>query len=166
MVKITNDISRDRLIPRVTMGICVLTNFPIVGHICTSEPGKHWYGQCLVVCSPSHCLYLCWLIVNWTIRNNFQWNLNQNSNIFIQEGVFENVACEIAAIWSWGRWVKDPWACPVYITWRVGSYKYESWSFLYSPTQITVPWHEHSEYPVPTHASLTLHTKPATVCPW
>ena len=29
------------------------------------------------------------LIVNWTLRNKFQWNLNRNSNIFIQENPLE-----------------------------------------------------------------------------
>ena len=31
-------------------------------------------------------------------RNKFQWNYNQNSNIFIQENAFENVICKMAAI--------------------------------------------------------------------
>ena len=39
--------------------------------------------------APSHYLNQCWIVVNWTLRNKFQWNLNQNSNIFIQENVFE-----------------------------------------------------------------------------
>ena len=52
-------------------------------------PG-HW-GKCLVAWSaPSHYLNQCWLIVNWTPGNKFQWNSNQNSFIFIQEN-----ACEI-----------------------------------------------------------------------
>ena len=40
-----------------------------------------------------HYLNLCWNIVNWTLRNRFQWNVNQNSNIFIEENMFENVIC-------------------------------------------------------------------------
>ena len=31
-------------------------------------------------------------------RNKFQWNYNQNSNIFVQENAFENVICKMAAI--------------------------------------------------------------------
>ena len=38
--------------------------------------------------------------VNGTLRNKLQWNLNWNSNIFIQENVFESVVCEMAAILS------------------------------------------------------------------
>ena len=30
--------------------------------------------------------------------NKFQWNLDRNSNIFIQQNAFENVVCEIAVI--------------------------------------------------------------------
>ena len=39
----------------------------------------------------SHCLIQCWNIVNWALRNKFQWNCNQNSTIFIDEIDFENV---------------------------------------------------------------------------
>ena len=41
-----------------------------------------------------------WNIVNWTIGNNLQWNLNRNLQIFIQENAFENVVLEMAAILS------------------------------------------------------------------
>ena len=33
------------------------------------------------------------LNVNWTPGNKFQWNLNRNSIIFIQENALENVVC-------------------------------------------------------------------------
>ena len=46
----------------------------------------------------SHYLNQCWNIVNWTLRNKLQWNLNPNSYIFIQENAFENSVCEMAAI--------------------------------------------------------------------
>ena len=42
----------------------------------------------------------CWNIVNWTLGNRLQWNLNRNSYIFIQENAFENVVYEMAAIFS------------------------------------------------------------------
>ena len=41
-----------------------------------------------------------WDIVNWTPRNKLQWNVNQNSYIFIQENTFKNVVWKIAAILS------------------------------------------------------------------
>ena len=34
-------------------------------------------------------------IGNWTPGNKFQWNLNRNPVIFIQENAFENVVCQI-----------------------------------------------------------------------
>ena len=56
--------------------------------------------------APSHCLNQCWIIVNWTLRNKLQWNLNQNTKLFIHKNASENVGCEMAAILSRGRWVK------------------------------------------------------------
>ena len=41
-----------------------------------------------------------WNIVNCTLRNKLQWNLIRNLNIFIEENVFENVVCKMAAILS------------------------------------------------------------------
>ena len=40
---------------------------------------------------PSHYLNQCWNIVNWTLRNKLQWNLNRNSYISIQENAFKIV---------------------------------------------------------------------------
>ena len=34
---------------------------------------------------PSHYLNQFWNVVNWTPRNNLQWNFNRSSYIFIQE---------------------------------------------------------------------------------
>ena len=31
-------------------------------------------------------------IIDWTLRNKFQWNIDRNSYIFIHENEFENVA--------------------------------------------------------------------------
>ena len=56
--------------------------------------------------APSHYLNQCRNIVNWTLRNKFQVNLNQNSYIFIQENVFENIVYEMAAILSLPQSVK------------------------------------------------------------
>ena len=49
---------------------------------------------------PSHYLNQCWNVVDLTLRNKLQWNINQNSYIFIQEIAFENVVWKIAAILS------------------------------------------------------------------
>ena len=58
---------------------------------------RQWTGPTLgkkMVCRlsvPSDYLNQCWFIVNWTIRNRFQWNWNKNCNVSIQENAFENV---------------------------------------------------------------------------
>ena len=39
--------------------------------------------------APSHYLTQCWDIVNLTLRNKLHWNLNKNSNIFIQENALK-----------------------------------------------------------------------------
>ena len=48
--------------------------------------GEHWFRQWLVAYSaPSRYLNQCWVIFNWTLRNNLQWNLNQNTNFLNPE---------------------------------------------------------------------------------
>ena len=59
----------------------------------------HWLKKLFVAwLAPSHYLNKCWLIVNWTLWNKFQWNLNRNMLIFIQDNAFENVFCWVEAI--------------------------------------------------------------------
>ena len=56
------------------------TNNPIGGL------GHHWLRQWFVAClAPSHYLNQYWHSVNWTPRNNFQWNLNENNEISFTE---------------------------------------------------------------------------------
>ena len=66
----------------------------------------------------SHYLNQCWNIVNWTPVHEIQWNLNPNSNIFIQENAFENVVWKMAAILSRHQWVKG-WGitCEIALRW-------------------------------------------------
>ena len=52
-----------------------------------------------------HNLNQCWKSVNSILRNKPQWNLKQNSYIFIQENIFENL-CEMMAILSRPQCVK------------------------------------------------------------
>ena len=42
----------------------------------------------------------CWVIVNWTLRKELQWNLTRNTYIFIHENAFENVVRKLVAILS------------------------------------------------------------------
>ena len=48
--------------------------------------------------APSHYLNQWWNTVIWTLGNKLQWNLNQNSSIFIEERAFEKV-CKMTLIW-------------------------------------------------------------------
>ena len=48
---------------------------------------------------------LCSRIVNWTLRITLQWDINQNTRLFIHENASENVVCEMTANLSSGRWV-------------------------------------------------------------
>ena len=64
----------------------------------------HLFKWCLL--APTRRQAIIWtnagilliVIVNLTLRSNLQWNVNRNSYIFIQENAFENVVCDISAI--------------------------------------------------------------------
>ena len=51
---------------------------PSDASMCQST-GSPWLGTCLV---PSHYINQCWLIVNWTTRNNSQFHLNKFTKAF------------------------------------------------------------------------------------
>ena len=71
---------------------------------------------------PSHYLNKCWNIVNWTLWNKLQWNLNQNEYIFFQANAFRNVVWKMAAILSQLQsvnWLKADWWHMV--SWKTGS---------------------------------------------
>ena len=50
--------------------------------------------------APSHNLFQCWNILNWTLGNKLQWNFNHKFYIFIQENAFEKSIWKMAAILS------------------------------------------------------------------
>ena len=52
---------------------------------------------------PSHYLNQCWIIVNPKLRNKLQWNINQNTKIFIHENVCEITVFEMAVICPGGE---------------------------------------------------------------
>ena len=92
-------IHRDQWIPR-TKGQC-----PSAAYV------RQWIGPVLVqimaccllapiLLMPSHYLNDCWVIVNWTLRNNLQWNFDQNTKLSIHENASENIVCEMAAVLS------------------------------------------------------------------
>ena len=76
-----------------------LTHWGRVTHICVIQWSMVQIMACrLVGAKPLFEPY--WNIVNLNLRNKFQWNLKQNSCIFIHEKAFENVVCKISAILS------------------------------------------------------------------
>ena len=81
----------------ITEGFCdtnghTLTHWSWVRHVCVRK---------LSILSSDNG----WNIGYWTLRNKLQWNLSQNSNIFIKENAFENVVCKLAFILSWPQCV-------------------------------------------------------------
>ena len=84
-----------------------LTHWGRVTHIFVSNLTIIGSDNGLLPCRhPSHYLNQSWNIIDWSLRNILQWNLNQNSYIFIQENAFENVVCKMASILSRPQWVK------------------------------------------------------------
>ena len=71
--------------------------------------------------APSHYLNQCWNIVNWTLRNKLQWDLNRNSYIFINENAFQNVVWKLAVISSRPQRVKSYVLSYNEITWSTFS---------------------------------------------
>ena len=74
---------------------------PSDAYIWVIKLGHHWFRWWLVAWpAPSHYLKQYWNNVNWTTRNKFQWNFNQNTTIFIKENAFENVVCKVSTIFT------------------------------------------------------------------
>ena len=84
--------------------------------------------------APSHYLKQWWDILNWTIRDKFQWKLNQNSYIFIQENAFDNISSAkwrpflwVNLLWpSDAKWRHTPWPA---LVWEMSltSYHWNNW---------------------------------------
>ena len=83
---------------------CNLTHWGQVTHICVSK--LTITGSDDGLSQPNHYLNQCWNIVNWTLTNKLQWNVNRNSYIFIQENVSKNVVCKMADMLSQPQCVK------------------------------------------------------------
>ena len=85
-----------------------LNLLPLVPHIWVCESAQHWFRYWLVAyLAPRLYLNKCWIIANWTLRYKLLIKLQSRYKIFIHENVSENIVCEIAAILSRGRWVKQ-----------------------------------------------------------
>ena len=89
-----------------------LTHWGRVTHICLSKLTNIDSDNGLSPDRPSHYRNQCWRIVDWSLGNNLQWNLNQNIQSFIQENAFENAVWKMAANLCRPQFVKDgsePW---------------------------------------------------------
>ena len=81
------------------------------------RPWDNWSESWLVhviacACTPRrHHMNQCWLVVIWTLGNNFQSKFNQNRSIFIQENALKNVVCKMAAILFQSRCDNPYMAC-------------------------------------------------------
>ena len=60
---------------------------------------------------PNHYLILCLFIVKLTFRVNFQWILNQNTNIWVPQNTVENIPGKMSAILSIPRCVNHCTVC-------------------------------------------------------
>ena len=74
--------------------------------ICVSELGQYWLRWWLVAYSaPSHYLNQCWLIVNCTLKNKLQWNLNQNTKLCFTKMHLKISSAKWWPFYPGGRWV-------------------------------------------------------------
>ena len=94
-------------ISRVTVPLRGLTYWGRVMHINVSKLGRIIGSDNDLV--PVRCQAITWtnagVLLIWPFENKFQWNLNQNTIVFIQEKAFENVVCQVAAILSRTQYV-------------------------------------------------------------
>ena len=70
-----------------------------------------WIRQWPVASSaPSHYLYQCYT-VNWIYAEQFQWNSNKITKVYLQQNTPENVICKILAILSRPEYVITGHSC-------------------------------------------------------
>ena len=84
----------------------ILTHWGRVAHVSDSKLTTIGPDNGLSPGWNCHYLNQYWNIVNSTIRNKIQWNLNRNSYVSIQGNAFGNVVCEMVAILSWPQCVQ------------------------------------------------------------
>ena len=84
-----------------------LTHWDQMTHICADKLTIIGSDNCFVDRPvPNHYLNQCWNIVNWTLGNKHQGNINRNSYIYIHENAFGSV-WKMAAILSRPKCVND-----------------------------------------------------------
>ena len=76
--------------------------------------------------SYSQCCY----IVNWTLRNKLQLNINRDATVVIQENAFENVVCEMTAILFRSQCVKHAGHTRLYLYNTLQSYNMDDFTHV------------------------------------
>ena len=102
----------------------------MVWHTYNGKLRYHWFTWWLNTCSmPTHYLSQWCLLVNWTIENKFQWNVNQIATIK-NRNEFENV-CKKFTILCW-----------LYTVYHYGCYFWQGKvTFAYTPPSQLQLWH-------------------------
>ena len=112
-------------------GLYVLTHRCRVTHICVRNLTIIGSDNGL---SPGQRQAIIWInagiLLIEPFWNNLQWNINHNSNIFIQENALENVICEMASMLSRPQCVKT------HAEWRHRRHS----SFSDRPFKVNFPW--------------------------
>ena len=80
----------------LTPGICSLIKPAAMEKLMSSFRAKIHTVMLWIWTKPLHKPMLTY--VSWTCRNKLQLNLNKNTIIFIQQNIFENVICKMAAV--------------------------------------------------------------------
>ena len=97
-------------------------------HIYVNKLGQHYFRKWLVTCLvPSHYLNQCWLIVNWTFRNNFQWNLNGN---FLSRKC--NWECSLPVTSPWHQQQSTNLVPPQYSSFNTRANGFQIWNMIYT----------------------------------
>ena len=79
--------------------------WPIDTHNCQLTWSSLVYVIACSLCCTKPYLNQWWLIINYTLSNKLQRNLNQTKKTLFQENPFENIICKMAANFSWHQHV-------------------------------------------------------------
>ena len=104
--------------------IDMLTNLPLLPHICVSKLGQHWFSAKPL---PEPVLTYCQLELT-SVKFESKYNIFRSQNAFV------NVVCEMTAILSRGRCV-NPYSRVAWVCWAL-------FNFLWAMMGLAI-WHLH-----------------------
>ena len=89
------------------MKTSTVTHLPLALHVSVGESNQHWFKWWLVAySSPTHYLEQCWVLVNWTIRNELPGVLIKMQYASFTKMHLKNIVWEMVVILPRDRWVK------------------------------------------------------------